>query len=370
MASRAQANSWLAHILEGASEHAVIFLDTKGHVVAWLGAAEKLFGYSKSEALGLKFGDLFTPDDRRLQMDQQEIAVARAMGRSEDERWHVRKDGTVFWASGVVAAVKSSDGDIDAFCKVLRDRTDLRQQLDALQNRVRTLQLENQRNSQLLESVGHQLRSLVSHLREASEPVEGQSSALQNPRCGALVRQLTAISSVLEATAMVPAAGVLESAGETISLQEALQTSLEEMRRRASTIQHLHLTIPSVPLTISADPKDLQEMLRQLLSNALKDTQSGGNIYVTASAEAASAVIRVTDDGIGIPGKRLSRIFSLLAFADLGNLGRDSEADLAHVRDLAARLGGSLEARSRGKGIGSVFTLRLPLVHDGDKGWQ
>ena len=72
-----------------------------------LGAAERIFGYRKAEALQLELADLFTADDRRLRLDQQELAAASALGRSEDERWHVRKDGSLSWASGGMAAIRN-----------------------------------------------------------------------------------------------------------------------------------------------------------------------------------------------------------------------------------------------------------------------
>jgi PAS domain S-box-containing protein len=356
----------LAHLLHSASEHAVIFLNGEGRIVAWLGAAERLFGYSKSEAIGLKFAELFTQDDRRLQMDLQELAVARAIGRSEDERWHVRKDGTLFWASGVLAAVKDLNGGIQAFCKVMRDRTDLRQQLDTLQNRVWALQQENERRSRILESLSHQLQGLAGPLRDASEVFEtSEASALQGRELAARTRQLEAMSSMLEETAKAETSTAVKPHVGTnaVDLQEALRGSIASVRPRVlAGGQHLNLTVPAATLRVRADPTDIQTMLHHLLANALERTPSGGNIHVTASVEARSAVIRITDDGAGIPGKRLARIFVLLTGSDGRAAVHASEAGLAAVRDLAAAYDGSLEARSPGKGMGSVFTLRLPLM--------
>ena len=364
--SSSEANAWLAHLLRSASEHAVIFLDASGHVVAWLGAAERIFGYRKAEALELAFADLFTSDDRRLQMDLQELAVARALGRSEDERWHVRKDGTLFWASGVLAAIQTHQGGIDAYCKVLRDRTDLRQQLDALQNRVRALQQENERKSQVLESLGHQLRTLVGPLENATEVIAAkQPQTSQDRQVAARAQRLGAMVAVLEDaaksdTTLMPSP---RPRTKSIILQEAVKACIESVRPAAlAGGQHLHLTVPSVALRISADPAGVREMLQGLLANALKQTPSGGNIHITASVEGASAVVRVVDDGVGIAGRRLSRIFLLLTSTGRATRFQDSEAELATVRDLAAMHGGSLEARSPGRGKGSLLCLRLPVA--------
>jgi PAS domain S-box-containing protein len=361
--SRSEANAWLTHLLGSASEHAVIFLDTTGRIVAWLGAAERIFGYAKAEALGLGLADLFTPDDRRLQMDSQELAVARAVGRSEDERWHVRKDGTLFWASGVVAAVKTPQGEIEAFCKILRDRTDLRQQLDTLQNRLRALQRENERKSQVLESLGHQLRLLVGPLEDASDEIAAKQR--ESLHIASRTRRLATVATLLEdaAKSATPHISAHQPKVRSITLQDELRACVESVRPTAQAGGHnLHLTLSPVALTIRADPDSLSEMLRALMANALKQTPSGGNIHITAAVEGASAVVRVVDDGVRIPGKRLSRILLLVTRADRSTNVQASEAELATVKELAAAHGGSLEVRSPAMGKGSAICLRLPIA--------
>ncbi len=367
--SRSAANAWLTHLLGSASEHAVVFLNAGGRVVAWLGAAERVFGYRKAEALELEFGDLFTADDRRLQLDLQELAVARALGRSEDERWHVRKDGSLFWASGVLAVIHTSQGAIEAYCKVLRDRTDLRQQLDTLQNRVRALQQENERKSQLLDSLGHQLQALAGPLEKVADLAEAeQPQALRNRQLGAQARRLAAMADLLEQEATHEAAfriGMPEPRLKVrpLILQEALKAAIRSVRPAAQAGgRQIHLTAPAIALAVSSDPARLREMLQTLLTHALKQTASGGDIHVTATREGPSAVVRVIDDDTGISGRRLSRLLLLLTGTDRSAAVQEPELDLAAVRDLATLHGGSLEARSPGTAKGSVICLRLPMA--------
>jgi PAS domain S-box-containing protein len=364
--SRSAASAWLTHLLGSASEHAVIFVNAEGVVVAWLGAAERMFGYRKAEALELEFGDLFTADDRRLQLDLQELAVARAVGRSEDERWHVRKDGSLFWASGVVAAVRTPQGSIEAYCKILRDRTDLRQQLDALQNRVRALQQENDRKSRLLESLGYQLQSLAGPLAKVADLADSeQPQVLRGRQVAARARQLAAMAQVLEREAAQEQSSRLGMPepllkARPLNLQDALKAVIKGLRLAAG--RQIHLTAPPIALTVFSEPGRLREMLQSLLAHALKQAASGGDIHVTASREGASAVIRVIDDGTGISGKRLSRLLLLLTGAEPSAKVQESEVELAAARQLALLHGGSLEAKSPGHSKGSVLCLRLPMA--------
>jgi two-component system CheB/CheR fusion protein len=362
--SGSQTKAWLSHLLGTASEHAVVFMDGSGQILAWLGAAEILFGYGKAEALQLDFADLFTPNDRRLQMDLQELAVARALGRSEDERWHVRKDGTFFWASGVVAAVNTPREGIEVFCKILRDRTDVRQQLDTQQNRVRAVQLDNRRKNRILESVGHQLRTLVGPMDEAAELLPGteHESVLSRQVRTTLLLEM---ADLLQDAAK-PAAGMLPEPGprvKSIVLQEALKACIRGARQLVMEGgQQLHLLVPSVPLLLEADPAGLREMLQALLANALKQTPTGGNIHVLASVEGGHAVVRVIDDGAGMAGRRMAKVLLILSGPDGLTKLDESDAELAAMAGIAAMHGGSLEARSPGVGKGSQFCLRLPIA--------
>ena len=97
--------SWAASTID----FAVIHTTVDGVIQEWSGAAERILGYTSEEALGMSLSRFFTEDDIRLGLDANEIAVALSQGRSEDDRWHVRKNGSLFWASGVLSSLKRGD---------------------------------------------------------------------------------------------------------------------------------------------------------------------------------------------------------------------------------------------------------------------
>ena len=136
---------------DSARDYAFITMDLDNRVVGWNKGAEQLLGYSKNEIMGQSGEVFFTPEDVKSGAAQREIETARLNGRAEDERWHMRKDGSRFWASGVMAALRRKDGELHGFAKVMRDRTEQRQSMEALrasEERFRLL-VENVRDCAL-----------------------------------------------------------------------------------------------------------------------------------------------------------------------------------------------------------------------------
>jgi PAS domain S-box-containing protein len=108
-------------ILESAADYAIVTIDPEGRVTSWNAGAARLLGWSEAEALGRHTGLFFTPEDRQHGRPEKEMAEAVERGRAEDERWHLRKDGSRFWASGLLLPLRS--GPQQGFLKVMRDRT-------------------------------------------------------------------------------------------------------------------------------------------------------------------------------------------------------------------------------------------------------
>jgi diguanylate cyclase (GGDEF)-like protein/PAS domain S-box-containing protein len=111
-------------LVESAIDHAIIRMDKFGNIVSWNPGAASIFKYTEEEIIGKSGAILFTPEDVAAGRHQLELKVALTQGRSDDDRWHVRKDGLRFWSSGVVTPVKNEDGNPNGFVKILRDLTD------------------------------------------------------------------------------------------------------------------------------------------------------------------------------------------------------------------------------------------------------
>ena len=108
-------------IVESATDFAIFATDPNGAVTSWNVGAERLFGYVEGEIIGRSADVIFTPEDRVAGAPEDERRRARADGRAEDDRWHVRKDGSRFWASGLLMPL---EGSAAGFVKIVRDRTE------------------------------------------------------------------------------------------------------------------------------------------------------------------------------------------------------------------------------------------------------
>ncbi|MDB5104424.1 MAG: Blue-light-activated protein [Fibrobacteres bacterium] len=129
-------------IVENAKDYAIFMMDTEGRITTWNPGAERVIGYREEEILGQPSAITFTPEDLAAGEDQTEMNTARREGKATDERWHVRKDGTRFWASGLLSVIHDEKGAITGFVKIMRDFTEretARAQLMQSEERFRTL---------------------------------------------------------------------------------------------------------------------------------------------------------------------------------------------------------------------------------------
>jgi PAS domain S-box-containing protein len=129
-------------LVDSVEDYAIFMVDPNGRVLDWNVGAQRTFGYREEEIVGKESSLLFTPEDRGRSAYEEELRKAVAEGRAENERWHIRKDGTRFWASGVMTPVRDQTGNMRGFAKVARDVTDRKEaekRLREAETRYRTL---------------------------------------------------------------------------------------------------------------------------------------------------------------------------------------------------------------------------------------
>ena len=111
-------------LVENVVDYAIFVIDPEGLVRTWSHGAERLLGYREDEILGRAADVFFTPEDVRDDIPRLEMRQALDTGRGDDDRWHVRKDGTRFWVSGVMTPLRDEGGRLRGFAKIMRDRTE------------------------------------------------------------------------------------------------------------------------------------------------------------------------------------------------------------------------------------------------------
>jgi two-component system CheB/CheR fusion protein len=358
---------WL--LLRQARDHALILLDASGTVVDWLAGSEHIFGWTRAEVMGETLHRLFTEDDQARGAPDHEMAVARADGRAEDDRWQVRKDGTRFWASGVLVPLRDASGAVVGFGKVLRDRTDVRAQVEALDNRADALADSNRRHELVLATLAHELRTPLGALANAVELMALAGAASEEIRYPLQIvqRQVDAIRRLVDDLMDVGRAGAgkLDLERTPVDLRGVLLRAAEASRPPAEQRgQDFRVLMLPGALPVLGDADRLRQVIVNLLDNAVKYTPEGGRVWLKATVEGQEAVVRVEDTGIGIAPEAQPGIFELFTQEEVarpmaaGGIG----LGLSLVKQLVTLHGGTVQVRSEGRGKGSEFTVRLPLA--------
>jgi len=362
-----QQQQQLRIVLESITDHALITTDTHRMITSWNPGAEHLFGFTAEEALGQPEDMLFTPEDRAAGAPRQEIETARRQGRAADERYHLRKDGSRFYVSGVQSPLYDETGLLLGYVKVARDLTQRRHMEQALRDADR-------RKDEFLATLAHELRNPLAPIRNTLQLLHLMPDANETVRSGVAMmnRQVDQLVRLIDDLLDVSriSRGKIQLRLEPIELGDVVRQAAEATRPlyegggRALTI-----SLPQAPLYLQGDTTRLIQVVSNLLNNAAKFTTVGGKVRLTverAGDESAgrAALLRVVDNGIGIATDQLERIFELFTQAD-NSLERSHNGlglGLTLVRQLVELHGGKVAAYSEGLGKGSEFTVHLPLL--------
>jgi two-component system CheB/CheR fusion protein len=356
-------------LLEQSREYAILLLDPECKVVWLNGCAEAIFGYRLADIVGKIPVFLFVPEDLAQGVFEHEIETATAQGSVDNDRWMMRADGSRFWANGATFSLRQTDGTLAGFGKMLRNRSALRQQMVTLRNEITALtELDAQKNK-ILAVASHELRNPIFATTVALEMI--RRAVPSTPKLEQLAdtidRQIHAIRRVLDdiTDATQVSTGKLKLKRERLDLREIITRALETMRSAIESRRHtvVEVLLP-VPIPVEGDADRLQQVLVNLIDNAVKYTPTGGQIGIRATTEAKEAVFEINDNGIGIPADMHSHIFDL--FTQVPNPDNVYEKGLgiglSLVKNLVAQHGGTIQVRSNGPGKGSEFTMRLPLA--------
>ena len=237
--------------------------------------------------------------------------------------------------------------------------------------RIRQEQLlreADRRKDEFLATLAHELRNPLAPIRNVLHLIS-RSDRSQHPEESSLAmaeRELSHLARLVDDlmdVARITQGKIelrLESIDLTAIVSRAVESNQGSIRDRNL---HLHVNGPSEPIHMRGDSTRLEQVLSNLLSNATKYTEPGGQIWLDVSRTDLTAEIRVRDTGIGIPSEMLPRIFDMFVqvpqgmVRDQGGLG----IGLGLVKSLVELHGGVIEAHSLGEGLGSEFIVTLPI---------
>jgi PAS domain S-box-containing protein len=355
--------------------YAIFAVDLQGRATTWNEGVERVLGWSRDEFIGLPPESLFTPEDVAKGVHRLELARAAEEGGATNDRWLRRKDGSPFFATGMTSRVVDETGHVIGFSKVLRDRTawklaqDERDMLLESERKARQeAEAANRLKDEFLATLSHELRSplnaivgwvhvLRRHTEASPEIARGLEVIERNARA-----QTQIINDLLDMSRIMT--GKVHLNVRPVSLQKIAAAALEAIRpaAEAKSIQVLSELDASVD-QIRGDSNRLQQVMWNLLTNAVKFTPVGGTVRVSSARDDAHVELSVQDTGIGIPSAFLPFVFDRFRQADAsttrlyGGLG----LGLSIVKNLVELHGGTVRVKSAGEGQGATFVVRLPL---------
>jgi signal transduction histidine kinase len=236
---------------------------------------------------------------------------------------------------------------------------------------VRNIQEADRRKDEFLAMLAHELRNPLAPIRNAVECLRlvGLPDAGLARTRDIIDRQLTHLNRLVDDLLDVSriTRGKIRLQFESLDLATVVVSAVESTRSLIESREHeFKLSMPPEPIPVKADPARLSQVFSNLLNNAAKYTDNGGQIWLTVEREGNQAVIRIRDTGAGIPSDMLPHIFE--PFIQLNHSLDRSQGGLGIgltlVRDLIEMHGGSVEALSGGPGQGSEFIVRLAVLVD------
>jgi PAS domain S-box-containing protein len=358
-------------LVHGVKDYAIFMLDARGRVVSWNDGARRINGYTAEEIVGQHFSTFYPAADVAAGKTKRELEIAAEVGKYEEEGWRVRKDGSCFWASVLITALRTKNGRLMGFAKVTRDLTERRaaqERAIADARRIADAEASSRTKSEFLAAMSHELRTPINATLGYTElielglggPVTEQQHEYLARIRGSQEHLLRIISDLLNYSRIE--AGQIEYDLATVPVHEMVAAVLPmvEPQAAAKGLTVIHGPCPAA-LVARTDRVKAEQIVLNLLGNAVKFTPEGGRVTVGCGVAGARVTVTVTDSGPGIAPEKQGAIFE--PFVQLGrSLTSGHEGTglgLAISRDLARAMGGDVTVTST-EGEGATFTLSLP----------
>jgi PAS domain S-box-containing protein len=327
---------------------------------------------SIEEARARSVQDFFFPEDQTWIMNEF-FPYVLSSGHGEVEvRFRNFKTGEARWMAYKVLTLTDTNDQPYAFATVSQDVTDRRRMEDHLRTLAGDLSDADRRKNEFLATLAHELRNPLAPISNAvqiirhhgggdPEAVAAASELLQRQvtHLGRLVDDLLDMSRITR--------GRIELRREKVDLNVIVSQVVEATRAQYREMnREFTVTMPDEPVVLYADATRLTQVLGNLLNNACKFTDEGGRVSLTVERRDGNAEIRVRDYGIGFATDELPRVFEMFTQLDTSvERSRDGLGIvLTLVKNLVEMHDGSITVQSAGRGLGSEFTIRLPLLDD------
>lgn len=319
----------------------------------------KIFQYSQEELLEKTLDELNHPEEEPVNVRLDELSRRQQVGKRLERRC-LRKDGTTLWTTLTVSLLRDRNGLPRHYIAIVEDVSDL---IDA----KRRLEDSNRHKDEFLAMLGHELSNPLTALRNASSLLSGPPldpaqfatvvSAVQRQtkQMSRLVGDLLDIGRVSR--------GKLRFKKEATNFVSIVQDAIEDLKSSHKPAQELLLEVPSSALWVNADAARLLQACQNLLTNAVKYTPADGRIQVSLRKKGSHAEFEIQDTGVGLNEAFVERLFK--PFEQEPQDFSRSQGGLGLGLTLTAQIvkshGGTIDAKSPGRGRGSTFSFEIPL---------
>jgi PAS domain S-box-containing protein len=301
-------------LVQGVVDYAIYLLDPRGYITNWNVGGERIKGYSAAEIVGQHFSRFYTERDRAAGEPQRGLAIAAREGRYEREGWRVRKDGTQFWASGVIDRILDPKGELAGFAKVTRDLTEQKRTEEALeQTRAALAQAQKMEAvGQLTGGVAHDFNNLLTVITNALDLLGGpmrdeaqkhrviDSAQRAADRGARLTQQLLAFS---RRQALRP---------EIHSINGLVEGFEAVLRRACPEPVEIDVALSPLPLAANIDAPQFEAALLNLVVNARDAMPAGGKLRIATGKKSVGTAEAKRMSGVA-PGD-----FVTVVVADTG----------------------------------------------------
>ena len=365
-----QSSEQYRSLVDQIEDYAIFRTNPQGLATTWNEGVRRVLGFEEMEFVGVDVAPIiFMAEDLERGTPEREYQEAAATGRVTSDRWLRRKDGTMFYTMGVTVSHHDSEGRLTGFTKVMRDQTEQKQLEDQLIERNQEMLEADRHKNEFLAMLAHELRNplapmanairMIQMAAEDPEAVRGAVEMMER-QVGQMVRLVDDLLDVNRISR-----GTIELRKAPVELASVVAHAVEAIRPLCEVRrQQLSVSVPTEQIYLFGDPTRLSQVVGNLLSNASKFTPDGGEIGLTVAREGGQAVLRVRDSGIGIPTDQTDRIFEMFVQVDSSPVRRRPGIGmgLTLVKELVKLHEGTVDALSHGNGLGSEFTVRLPMV--------
>jgi PAS domain S-box-containing protein len=362
-------------LVSGVVDYAIYMLDTEGYIVSWNPGAERIKGYSGSEAIGKHFSMFYTPEDREKGVPQRALTTAATLGKYEAEAWRMRKDGNRFWASVVIDAIYNERGTHIGFAKVTRDLTERRM----IEEQLRQSQ-KMEAIGQLTGGVAHDFNNLLTVIVGNLETIWRSAPADDGKLRRAIDQVRRGAQRAVTLTQQLLAFSRRQPLNPTPTDINRLVAGMSDLVRRTIGENVAVETVLAGGLwRVEIDAHQLENALLNLAVNARDAMSDGGKLTIeTANAHLDDSyadqypelkagqyvVLCVTDTGTGMTPDIISRAFE--PFYTTKPIGQGTGLGLSQVYGFVKQSGGHVKLYSE-IGHGTTVKIYLPrMIGQGD----